>query len=308
MTLTTDDPLTELGLSKRLTNDLTRSGYKTIGSLTMHSAAYLADRLRFLNGDMAAITEGLAAHGFEFAKPIGDWNRCDTCPTCLRGVALKRDGTFYRHLDRRYAERPVCDWSGRQPDGSNPIPEPRQTLAEQLAAATARAEQAERAERIEKARCTSAEKLMADEHRRAEKAEAEMARLRDVEAVAEQTHADNAKLRDFIAELADGKTQLRLIAPSGHRQVLPRDAIEGGSPWPDGWSIEMRDVTHGEWRSADATQDGAGDGQTGGEATLPSGPCQAIRAESGLRHHCGETWPHVRAHACGDCGYQWEGP
>lgn len=82
MALTTDDPITELGLTKRLTDDLTRNSFKTIGSITMRTAAGFLDRMRFRAGDMAAITEALAARGFEFAPPIGNWNTCGSCPTC----------------------------------------------------------------------------------------------------------------------------------------------------------------------------------------------------------------------------------
>lgn len=67
---------------------------------------------------------------------------CETCPTCLRAIAINTNGTFYRHNDRNKTGRPVCEWSGRRPEG-HPIAEPRRTPREQLAAAIARAEKAE---------------------------------------------------------------------------------------------------------------------------------------------------------------------
>ena len=76
---------------------------------------------------------------------------CRICPTCKRAIAIQTNGTFYQHRDRwAGAPRPVCKWSGLEPpEGEDPMPEPRSTRVEQLraelAAATARAEQAEAA-------------------------------------------------------------------------------------------------------------------------------------------------------------------
>lgn len=67
----------------------------------------------------------------------------------------------------------------------------------------------------------------------------------------EQAHTDNGKLKAFIAELADTPKQWRLVGPDGGWQVFPREAIEGGAPWPGGWRIEARDVSYGKWVTSD---------------------------------------------------------
>lgn len=97
------------------------------------------------------------------------------------------------------------------------------------------------------ARALDAESRAEEQTARAEQAEAEVGRLRECH---DQLHAEDKQLRNFIAELTDTPAQWRLIAPSGHRQAFPREAIQAGAPWPDGWRMQTRDLTYGEWREA----------------------------------------------------------
>jgi hypothetical protein len=115
MPTTHTSPIAELDLPVALAKELVRYGYKTVGSIATHTAAHFTDR-RFNTKDIAAITKALAAHGLEFAKPIGEWNTCGTCPTCktcgnLRAVDARNVGTDLdgraKHLGG--GNRVVCD-------------------------------------------------------------------------------------------------------------------------------------------------------------------------------------------------------
>ena len=116
MTVTTDSPIADLNLPPSLVKALNRGGYKNIRDLTTRTAAFF-DHRGYDAKEIRLVTETLAKHGLEFAKPIGDWNRCGTCPTCqtcgnpravnARNVVLDLDGRAGHHGGRTGA--PVCD-------------------------------------------------------------------------------------------------------------------------------------------------------------------------------------------------------
>jgi hypothetical protein len=156
-----------------------------------------------------------------------------------------------------------------------------QQLREQLAAANGRAEKAERAIAIEKARCASAEKLMAADQQRAEEAWAAMATLRKLQAVwdrdhdqamaATEAHADTVA-NELRARLGDAKTEQGIRWPNGTDEqwcgystlsIMAVAADQGGQ------YIE-RTAYRGPWRALGGIVAGLGSGPDCGEHATPA--------------------------------------